>query len=857
MSPDQAVIVAAVALPFVAAALTPLFFRVLGEGTGFVGTLVSLVAFGLLVTQYGADGTVTLPWIPSLEIALRFYVDGWALLFALLASGIGALIFTYSPAYMHGQSGLVRYYAALLAFMGSIIGVALAADLIAIFLFWELTSLCSFILIGYYTADGSSQYAARMAMLITVGGGLFLLVGLLLLSLVAGNVVGSAFAFNLAAMLEHPDAMQSALRDRGLFVPVLGLLAVGAATKSAQVPLHFWLPNAMAAPTPVSAFLHSATMVKVGVYFVGRVRPMFLGSEWLLLFVTLGLTTMTFCALMAVASTDIKELLAYSTASHLGLMIAGFGFTSVYGAETGVFHLLNHALFKAPLFLVAGIIAHEAGTREIAKLGGLRRNLPVTAAITTVVALSMAGIPPFNGFYSKELLYEAAVEASHHHDLGLLGWLYPAVAVFGSVFTVLYSLRFLSLFFGDKPEELGPIQSPPLSMLVPPALLALLAAVVSVSPQLAVSVIVQSGLEATAIDPHEMHVGVPTSYSLPVGMSAVAIGAGFLAFPFYERLHDGIRSIPRTVPQVGPNWWYDAIVDGLTDEGRWLAGRVHNGLLRTYATWTLGATCVLAIGGFVAADAIEPTELGVEATVSIALVLLVAILGALAVVLSDSHVAGVLTLSILGFMIAIFYILASAPDLALTQLVVETLVLVLFLLVIEEIPASYAIGLRRSVRDVALSLVVGITAFVTVLVTTSARPGGSTDIARYFTEHAVPDGGGSNVVNVTLVDFRGFDTLGELVVIALAAISILTLIVMRDSGGGLIDTQAGEELFGDEPAVDESADEPRATDELTADEPTDDTQVGDERDVDEPLRSPPERGTTDDTDGGSSRGDSE
>ncbi|MFA9416866.1 hydrogen gas-evolving membrane-bound hydrogenase subunit E [Natrinema sp. HArc-T2] len=782
MSPDLAVVVAAVAVPFVAAALTPLFFRLLGEEAGFAGTVVAVLSFGLLATQYGSEGTVALEWIPSLNVALRFYVDGWALLFALLASGIGALIFTYSPAYMHGQSGLVRYYAALFAFMGSIIGVALAADLIAIFLFWELTSLASFVLIGFYTADDSSQYAARMAMFITVGGGLFLLVGFLLLSIVAADILGPGAAFDLAAMLEEPDAMTAALRGRGLFLPVLGLLAIGAGTKSAQVPLHFWLPNAMAAPTPVSAFLHSATMVKVGVYFVGRVRPMLVGPEWLFLFATLGLTTMTVCAMMAVAATDIKELLAYSTASHLGLMVAGFGFTSVYGAETGVFHLLNHALFKAALFLVAGIIAHEAGTREIDDLGGLRHELPVTAAITTVVALSMAGIPPFNGFYSKELLFEAAVEASHYHDIGLLGWLYPAVAVFGSIFTVLYSLRFLSLFFGERPDALGHVHSPPVTMLVSPAVLALLAAVVSVDPQLAVDVIVQSGLEATAVDPHEMHVGLPTSYSTPVGMSAVTIAVGVAAFPFYDRLHDSIRRFVGSTPPVRSNWWYDVIIEGLTDEGRWFAETIHNSLLRTYATWVLSGICALALAGFVAADAIGSVAVGFEVTLAMGLVLLVAVVGALAVVLSDTHVAGVLTLSILGFMVAIFYILASAPDLALTQLVVETLVLVLFLLVIEEIPATERIAVGTTVRDIVVSLVVGVTAFVTVLVSSGVRPEGSTDIARYFAAQAVPEGGGTNIVNVTLVDFRGFDTLGELAVIALAAISILTLIVMRGRG---------------------------------------------------------------------------
>ncbi|AGB31352.1 NADH/Ubiquinone/plastoquinone [Natrinema pellirubrum DSM 15624] len=808
MSPDLAVVVAAVALPFVAAALTPLVFRLLGETTGFVGTVVSLASFGLLATQYGTEGSVSLEWISSLNIALRFYVDGWALLFAMLATGIGALVFTYSPAYMHGQAGLPRYYAALLAFMGSIVGVALAADLVAIFLFWELTSLCSFVLIGYYTADDSSQYAARMAMFITVGGGLFLLVGLLLLSIVAGDVLGPGAAFDLATMLENPETMSNALRERGLFLPVLGLLAIGAGTKSAQVPVHFWLPNAMAAPTPVSAFLHSATMVKVGVYFIGRIRPMLVGEEWLFLFATLGLTTMTVCAIMAVAATDIKELLAYSTASHLGLMVAGFGFTSVYGAETGVFHLLNHALFKAALFLVAGIIAHEAGTREIRELGGLRHDLPVTAAITGVVALSMAGIPPFNGFYSKELLFEAAVEASHYHEIGLLGWLYPAVAVFGSIFTVLYSLKFLSLFFGERPEALGHVHRPNVSLLVPPAVLALLAAIVSVDPQRAVDLVVQSGLEATAVDPHAMHVGLPTSYSTPVGMSAVTIGAGVLAYPSYGRIHDGIRAGLAAIPPIRANWWYDRIVEGLTDEGRLFAEWVHNGHLRTYATWTLAATCALALTGFVAAGAIVPATIGLEVTIPIALVLLVAVVGAVAVARADSHIAGILTLSILGFMIAIFYILASAPDLALTQLVVETLVLVIFLLVVEEIPERYEIEVGRVARDAVLSVAVGVTVFVTILVTTDARPDGPTEIARAYAERAVPGGGGTNIVNVTLVDFRGFDTLGELAVIALASISILTLIVMRGRGDA--------SPAGDDPSTDSSGgDGPTAADAST------------------------------------------
>ncbi|WP_254769006.1 hydrogen gas-evolving membrane-bound hydrogenase subunit E [Salinilacihabitans rarus] len=779
MSPESAVVFVAVALPFAAAAATPVFFRALGTRTGYAGAVVALSCFGLLTTQHGAEGVVSIPWIPSLDVALRFYVDGWALLFALLASGIGVLVFVYSAAYLHEEEGLVRYYATLSAFMGSILGVALAADLIAIFLFWELTSLCSFVLIGYHTDDPTSQYAARMSMFVTVGGGLFLLVGFLLLAFVAGGVVDGS-AFDLAAMLAESDAVRAALREAGLFEVVLLLIGVGAATKSAQVPLHFWLPNAMAAPTPVSAFLHSATMVKVGVYVVGRLRPLLLGEEWMLLFATLGLVTMTVGAVLAVGATDVKELLAYSTASHLGLMIAGFGFTEAVGAEAGAFHLFNHALFKAALFLVAGIVAYEAETRRIADIGGLGRALPITAAVTAVTALSMAGIPPFSGFYSKELLFEATVEAAH--ELGAVGWLYPAAATFASVFTVLYSLRFLALFFGPPRTDLEYVHRPAVAMLLPPAILAALTLVVSVAPGVAVDAIVAAAADATAVEAHAIHVGLPTEFSPAVGMSAVAIGGGVLAFPFYGRIHRGVRAIPEAVPQVSANWWYDAlVVDGLRDAGTTLDARVHNGLLRTYATWTLAGTCTLALAGYLATRAV-PVTLGLEAPPAIALVLLVAVVGAVAVARAPSHVAGVLTLSILGFMIAIFYILASAPDLALTQLVVETLVLLIFLLVIEEIPEYYEVDLDHFGRDAALSLLVGATAFLTVLLTTDARPPGPSELASYYTENAVPKGGGTNIVNVILVDFRGFDTLGEVTVVSMAAVSVITLIVMRSRG---------------------------------------------------------------------------
>jgi len=835
MAPDPTSLLVAIFLPFAGAVAIPFVYRAIGERTAYVAAAIAAVSFLLVASLLGSEGLVTVQWIPSLGVALRLYVDGLALLIGFLASGIGVLILAYSGGYMHGEPFQPKYYATLLVFMGSMIGVAFAGDLIALFVFWELTSLSSFVLIGHYQRDEASKYAARKAFLITVAGGLFMLVGFVILHIAAGHVFGGEATYSIVAMLEEPEAMRGQLREMGLFVPVLLLLGVGAAAKSAQAPLHIWLPNAMEAPTPVSAFLHAATMVKAGVYLVGRFRPLLTSGEWGLLFVAMGLVTMTVTAILAVAATDIKELLAYSTASHLGLIVAGFGFTSELGAETGAFHILNHGLFKAALFLVAGIVAHEAGTRDIRDLGGLRKELPITAGITAIAALGMAGVPPFNGFYSKELLFEASLHAAEHGS-GLLVWLLPVVAVFGSVFTFMYSIKFLMLFFGDKPDAIREteVHRPPLSMLVPPALLAVIAGVVGLAPQLAVDTIVQSTYEAAG-GHHAMHVGLPTELKPAFVMSIVTITLGVVGYQFYDELHRGLRRF-LALGATTANYYYDGVVDGLNGLSRRVVDVVQTGLIRTYATWVAAAFAALTLGGYAAARVTIPSPvggaelelvlatilaavlaiggayalthesarlatvalLGIVAaavvvtflfatsptiTLPVVLVLALASVGAFAVGRAPSHIAGVLTLSILGFMVAIFYILASAPDLALTQLVVETLVLVIFLLVIDKLPAFYGeLEFGRAARDAILSTVVGITVFLTVLVSTAGSP--DKDIYRTFVDEAVTieQAGGHNIVNVILVDFRAFDTMGEISVIAMAAISILTIIGMRERG---------------------------------------------------------------------------
>ncbi|WP_436923803.1 hydrogen gas-evolving membrane-bound hydrogenase subunit E [Halosimplex amylolyticum] len=809
MQPSPSALLSLMALPFLGAALAPLVYRVLGERTAYFAAAVAAASLALVGSLYGTHGTVVVPWIPAYDVSLAFYVDGLALLIGTLATGVGVLVFTYSGGYMHGEPGQAKYYATLLAFMGSMLGVAFAADLIALFVFWELTSVSSFLLIGHYQDADASQYAARKSMLITVAGGLFMLVGFLLLHVVATGVPGVDSAFRLAgegSILANAEPMVGALRAQGLFVPVLLLVGIGAATKSAQIPFHIWLPNAMEAPTPVSAFLHSATMVKAGVYLVGRFRPLLVTDEWTLVFGILGLATMTVTAILAVAASDIKELLAYSTASHLGLIVAGYGMSGYLGAETGAFHILNHALFKAALFLVAGIVAHEAGTRAIDELGGLAEDLPVTAGITVVAALGMAGVPPFNGFYSKEFLFHAVYATAEQFVASggsPLWWLLPAVAVFGSIFTFLYSIRFLMLFFGDKPDALGEVHAPPLAMTAPAFVLGALALLVGLGGVAAtfgyhgwpihgletfVEGVMESSLAHGGDGEHGFSYYLPTEVSPWLIMSAVTIGVGAVLYPFFDTVRDGVRAV-RSVDPLRPNWYYDGTTEWLDRSSA--IDVIQTGDLRTYAAALSLALAGLALGAYAAASVAVPDVVYAGLEPALVVVLGVAVVGALAVAAAPSHISGVLTLSIVGFMVAIFYILGSAPDLALTQLVIETLVLVIFLLVLDKLPAFYGtVDRLKAARDAVVAGAVGLTVSVTVLLSTAAGP--DDVIAQYFVanggvpaEHDpifVNAGGGGNIVNVILVDFRAFDTLGEISVVAMAALSVITLIAMRERG---------------------------------------------------------------------------
>jgi multicomponent Na+:H+ antiporter subunit A len=758
-APEPSTILLAVFLPFVASSVFFVAWRYLKDFAGYLGASVSAICFLSVLSLYSSHGAVSMEWIPSLGIAAEFYIDGLSLLVGSLASGIGTLVFLYSQSYMEHEPGKRRYYSIMLAFMGSMIGLAFASDLVMLFVFWEATSVCSYLLISHYR-DESSFFAARKSLLITVGSGLMLLACIVVLNSVLGT-------FSLAEILSNPEESFSLLKSSGMHIPVLFLLLFGAGAKSAQIPLHIWLPDAMEAPTPVSAFLHSATMVKAGAYLLGRFRPVLMqGEAWNILLLTVGLVTMTVAAGVAVASSDIKKLLAYSTASHLGLIVAGLGFGSVLGAETGGLHILNHAVFKASLFMVAGIVSHSAGTRDMRKLSGLNNTLPVTAVAATLAGLSMAGFPLLNGFFSKELLYESALHLAEHS--GGLYWILPVIAIGGSVFTFLYSMKLISIFYGDESDT--DIHRPSLSMVAPPALLATLALLLGLAPEL-LAFLGENAVHSVSSEAHDFSLHFALSPAF--GMSVVTYLAGGLLFMRIKEIEAVIQRLTST-EVLTPTYWYVQMLRTGRVMDRKLSGTLDRHHLRTWVIWlVLPASAWILIS-----SGVNIPEMGLPLGLPGVVVLATAVVGALASAKAETYISSVLTLSILGFMVAIYYLLANAPDLTLTQLTVETLSLVIFLLVLNHLPdLGEKVSDPKRFRDLAVSLSAGFMIFLAVGASTlESTPD---RLSSFFVEHALPGSGGSNVVNVILVDFRGLDTMGEISVIAMAGLAILMLFERR------------------------------------------------------------------------------
>lgn len=790
---------AAIILPFILAAGMPLLKRLPGKPhPGWAVMLAPAVLFvyflrQIPIVQSGHDIVAAVPWITSLGIEFSVQLDGLSLLFTLLISGIGTLVVFYSIFYMDKEKEAVhRFYVYLLLFMGAMLGVVLSDNLIVLYGFWELTSISSFLLIAFWHHRERSRYGAFKSMLITVFGGLAMLAGFVLIYIMTGT-------FSVREIIQSSDM----IIGHSLMLPALLLVLLGAFTKSAQFPFHIWLPDAMEAPTPVSAYLHSATMVKAGLYLVARFTPVFSGqASWFWLVSGVGLITLIFGSFKAIKQTDLKAMLAFSTISQLGLIMALLGLGSASGYYTDVqqslfyskatmaaiFHLMNHAVFKGALFMVVGIVDHETGTRDIRKLGGLMSIMPVTFTVAVIGALSMAGIPPFGGFLSKEMFFTAVLNAREMGIWSMDTWssLFPVIAWAASVFTFAYSMVLLVRTFAGKfkPEQLKlqPHEAP-VGMLIPPVIMAALALVFGLFPGLLSYSLIEPAMAAVMpglLGPGEkflVSIEFWHGWTPEVFMTLGVIGAGILVFVLQPKVK--VLNSPGS-PRFSLNGVYDSGLGMLERSSKWLTDKYMTGSVRHYLIYiftflvvVLGAI-MLAFDGFnLDSSSYAPV------TVYEAAILLALIIAAIAVPFANSRLLAIILTGAVGYMVSLFFVIFRAPDLALTQLIVETVSVTLFLLCFYHLPKlkKELSVLKFKLTNFLIALGVGL--MVTLIALSALSAGNShpfESISKFFLEASYTLAGGKNVVNVILVDFRGFDTMLEIVVLGIASLGIYSMI---------------------------------------------------------------------------------
>jgi multicomponent K+:H+ antiporter subunit A len=725
----------------------------------------------------GGSGTVLreqISWIPSAGLDFSLRMDGLSWLFCMLIYGIGALVALYARYYLSPKDPVPRFYAFMLAFMGAMAGVVLSGHLVVLAFFWELTSLFSFLLIGYWYHRKDARSGARNALLVTGVGGLCLLAGLLLM----GHIVGS---YDLDTVLAAGDR----IRAHPLYLPMLVLVLLGALTKSAQFPFHFWLPQAMAAPTPVSAYLHSATLVKAGVFLLARFWPVLSGTDaWFWMVGGAGLATLLIGAWSALFQNDLKGLLAYSTLSHLGLITLLFGLNSDTAALAAVFHILNHAIFKASLFMAAGIVDHETGTRDIRKLSGLWRAMPITGTLAIVASASMAGVPLLNGFLSKEMFF---TEAAFVTSTPWVEWLLPIAATLAGALSVAYALRFVfDVFIGPKDACSSPKKphEPVRWMRLPIELLVLACLVVGMAPERSIGRVLDvAALPVLGGRLPEYSLAVWHGFNLPLMMSIAAfvLGTGiYLARPWLA--HGTSDHVPLTGRLDGIRALHIVLVS-LARAARNTRLLLDTHRLQPQLRWLLGAAL---IGGTAAVATHLPVDSG-RATLPVdPTFAMLWVIGGLCAIgtawaARRRRLAAMTLAGGTGLCCCITFVWCSAPDLALTQLTVEIATTVLLLLALRWLPRPPARPIDmtagrqlRRLRDLILAL--GFGAGLSALAWwTMTRPL-EHSVSDFYLRNARSEAGGANVVNVMLVDFRGFDTFGESVVLAIVALTVYALL---------------------------------------------------------------------------------
>ncbi|MED4350815.1 Na+/H+ antiporter subunit A [Schinkia azotoformans] len=792
-------------LPFLFVVFIPFLYKRFNSQlhTGWFVLFIPLILLLYLVTfipkvSNGNTIFASMPWIPSYHIDFTIHMDGLSLLFGLLVAGIGTLVVLYSIYYLSKhREALHNFYVYLLLFMGAMMGLVFSDNIFVLYVFWEMTSISSFLLIAYWYERDKSRYGAQKSMLITIFGGLAMLAGLIMLSMIADTC-------SIREMVSSNRVTSFYSHD--LFIPAMILILLGAFTKSAQFPFSIWLPDAMEAPTPISAYLHSATMVKAGIYLVARLTPIFGGSdEWFWLVTGVGLVTLLYGSINAVRQTDLKALLAYSTISQLGLIMSllGLGSAALYyglGDEAtvyaiavfaAIFHLVNHSTFKGCLFMVVGIIDHETGTRDIRRLGGLMHFMPISFTLTIVGGFAMAGLPPFNGFLSKEMFFAAVinvVKMDFVHN-NFIGTLIPVLAWIASAFTFVYCMILIFKTFKGKNKVSKvekPIHEAPMGMLIPPLILGLLVILIFMFPNVLSAYLLQpawSGVLPELAEKGKLQIEISAWHGLNTELW-MTIGVIVVGTILYLTLRKWYR-VYLIYPEAATlNRLYDNALKIMELFSRRITDRYMTGYIRDYLVYIFVFIVVMVGGSLWLFDGFVYTP-SMDAPVNIYEVSLVIamVISALTVLLSKSRMTAVISVGALGFFVSFFFVLFRAPDLALTQLVVETVTTVLFLLCFYHLPQfkKEMSHLRFKVSNAFISIVVGIVVTIVALSANGTRLFPS--ISSYY-EDAYVLAGAKNVVNAILVDFRGIDTMLEILVLTIAGLGVYILIKLRLSGRG-------------------------------------------------------------------------
>lgn len=757
----------AVIIGFLYALVIPILMKLPRRLLGYAVAVVPLFLFLYFLSFYNyiTEGGIIVEiyeWIPSLSVSFSFFIDGLSLTFLLIITFVGFVVFLYAGSYMKEDKYIGRFYVYILIFMSSMLGIVTADNLITLFVFWELTSISSFLLIGFKHDKERSRYSALQALLVTGIGGLSMLAGFLLIGNIAGTFTISSFAELNEVLTSHRYYSLSII-----------LILIGAFTKSAQFPFHFWLPNAMEAPTPVSAYLHSATMVKAGIYLIARLNPGLGGTDlWQNTILIVGTVTMLFSAVLAFKQTDLKKLLAYSTLSVLGTLTMLIGIGSDLAIKAFMIYLIAHSLYKGALFLVAGSIDHETGTRDIDSLGGLRKLMPITAVIAILASLSKMGIVPLIGFVGKETVYASVLESANFNTILIV------LTIAANVFVVFITISVgFQPFFGQlkitpvKPREV------PFPMWFGPLILGITGLIIGIFSSTVINNLINLTELGIITDKLNIPVKLWHGFTLELVLSLFTVSLGFLLFWSRSKIKNSLPSLSFS-NYLQPSYYYDYLLNGILRFAKSIVRLLQSGYMRFYIMWIIITTVTIAGYSMIHFKESIHFDITFDPSFVEVIITIIMISSLYIAIRAKSRLVSIIAVGVIGYLVAVIFLIYSAPDLAMTQFAVETLTVIIFVLVIYKLPKFIPYySTKRRIRDYLIAGSGGLMMSILALMIISEPL--TSELKNYFAENSLPLGKGRNIVNVILVDFRALDTLGEITVLAIAAIGVFALLKLR------------------------------------------------------------------------------